>query len=599
MNARKPLIYLALFLVLGLVYYFYEYKGGAERQKESDLDKKALAFSADSVSAFHVLRRDSLGVDSLVLVHSPQTGWRITWPLAADADSAAVARLIRSAADAAVDRVVEDSAASLAPFGLDNPELILSLQVEGKPELRLALGAKNPTGSFIYAVNLDRPRRVLLLNSWTRTDLDKHATDLRDRKALHFASEQVESLSLERGASTLFSARLSDSGAWELNVPLAAPAESDSLKELLRAVEQTEALSFVDSLPDTGLKAFGLDSPALTLSLSGQKGEIERRLFFGSKDPGGNYYARRQGMENVYVLPAALVERLLLDPARLRDRALVHAVRERIDSLALARPGEAPVAARKDSAGVWSLLVPERSRADGSQVDGLLWDLKDLRARQFADPLPARLAAAFQQPLLTASVAAAGAVTRLEFARASAADSLVWVRVTGLPGVAAVDSSVLGRLDPGGRDLRYRKIFEFDTGTVNRVSLEYPDHKLEVEKKGDTWQLTAPEKAPAKEWKVQNLLWDIEGVNFESIVSESGADSLSQGFGKPSARVGLFKGDSLVAQAAFGDSLEAGRSVYLRRSGAARTFKVPMSLLRGLPAKADDLKSDEPKPEQK
>lgn len=596
MNARKPLIYLALFLALGLVYYFYEYKGGEGRKKEDDLAKKALVFQADSVSSFRVLRVDSLGADSLVLTREAG-GWRITCPLDAPADSAAVARLLHSAADAPVDRVVEDSAAGLAAFGLDRPGLTLSVQLSGadKPPLGLFLGNKNPTDSYVYAISADKPRRVVLISSWVRTDLDKRAEDLRDRKALHFNSTEIESLSLERGGSTVFSARRADSGGWELTAPLAAPAEGDSLKELLLSLEQAEALSFIDSLPADGAKAFGLEAPALTLSLSGQKGEVERKLFIGNKNPAGDYYARRQGMANFYVLPASLVERLTLDPARLRDRALVRAVRERIDSLAFAQSGGKALVLRKDSAGVWNLRAPETFRADGSRVDGLLWDLKDLRARRFVDQPEPKALAALDNPVLSVTVAVSGGAARLDFARLNPTDSLVFVRVSSVPGLVLVDSAALGKLAPGVEELRYRKIFEFDTGAVDRVRLEYADKKIMLEKKDEAWKMTAPEKAAAQDWKAQNILWDLEGVNFESVASESGADSLTQGFGKPRLRVALLKGDSLVAQAAFGDSLPGGKSTLLRHSGDRRTFRVGKSLLDGLPSKVEDLKAEEKK----
>jgi hypothetical protein len=298
-------------------------------------------------------------------------------------------------------------------------------------------------------------------------------------------------------------------------------------------------------------------------------------------------------MDNLYLLPRALVDRLRPEPSRLRDRALVHAAPERIDSLVLIQHAGTLVLAR-DSSGAWSIRSPERDRADGSRVEGLLWDLKDLRARGFIEKPSPKNEKALDNPELCVVLGVAGGTTRLTFARLSPADSLACVRVEGETGLAVLDSLALGRLHPGLEDLRYRKILKLDTGAISRVRLEYPQSTIELVRKDTVWSIIRPEKAPAPGWKVQNMLWDLAGMDYAGVVAADGADSLSRGFGRPALRVSLFKADSLAACVAFGDSLPRGR-VYLRRGGDPRTFSVDRKVLDGLPAKVEALKEE---PEQ-
>lgn len=590
MSARKPLIYLAVFILLGLVYYFVEHRGGEARRQAGELANKALVFPADSVEFFCLVGGG--GADSVALLRSG-TGWRIVFPLDAPADSASVARLLRSAADARIDRVVEDSAADLTVFGLDSPTVSLALRtVNADSVLRLYLGGKNPTGSYVYAAEGSRPRRVVLLNSWIEGDLKKSAPELRDKKILHFRSADIGRLTLRRGAETALSLRRPENGGWIIETPYGAPADPDSVRNLLQAFEDAVALDFVDTLSAAGPAALGLAEPGLTLVLSDEQGGASHTLYVGSRTVTGDYHARREGMDNVYVLAAHLVERLSGDLSRFRDRALVRALRDRIDSLTLTRPGET-VCLVKDEDGAWKIVHPRGARADGARVDGLLWDLKDLRAARFVDTPGDALESAFSRPSLSVELGVDGVVTRLDFARLSPRDSLAYVRVSDLHGAAALDSSAPGRLSLGFDDLVSRRALDFDAAAVDRVRLEYPDRTIEMVKEGESWSLTEPVRAPARGWKAQNILWDLESLDFRSVVSESGSDSLAYGFGEPSLRLALLKGDSLAASAAFGGACDGDREVYLRVAGDSRTFAVDRRALEGLPSDEAELKQED------
>ncbi|MBN2289823.1 MAG: DUF4340 domain-containing protein, partial [Candidatus Glassbacteria bacterium] len=188
MNVKKVLVFLLVFICMAAFYYFYEYKGGEVRKEREELGKKALVFSPDSLESLRIfaLAEESSATDTVSLVRE-QGRWRLSSPVQAEADSQAVARLLSAAGSATLDRVVEDSAAQLSVFGLEHPRLVLEVAPQGaQTPLRLMLGSKNPTGSYIYAANSLDPGRVILLNNWLYSDLDKSPHELRDKKVLHF-----------------------------------------------------------------------------------------------------------------------------------------------------------------------------------------------------------------------------------------------------------------------------------------------------------------------------------------------------------------------------------------------------------------------------
>lgn len=595
MSTKKPFIYLGIFVALALFYYFYEHKGGEARKQREEMENKALVFSADSVESFRVTSRPEDGNQyGTVRLEHTSDGWRITEPLSIAADSQGVARLLNSVRNTSLNRVVEDSAADLTIFGLDKPQLTLELFLASTDSsLKLVMGNKNPTKSYIYASNASRPRRVILLNSWVLSDLNKSADDLRDKQVLHLDKDLVKKITVEERGSGKLALGKSEN-TWQIEMPLAVPADRDSVDKLLESLGDARTEGFIDTVSQKDLKRYGLEPPVLTVKLFEGEGGPVHLLHVGEQDSAGNYYARREGQENVFLVEEELVERLKSEPAGFRDRSLVSKPKESISKLTLIAP-EQIVTAVKDTAGDWSLTEPEKARADDSMIDGLLWDLKDLKANRFIQSPSRAVERAFRAPFLEIVFSDEESETRLTFARPSplAKDSLVYVKSSQFEDLAAVDSADASRLVKSFHDLRYKKILDFDIGDITRIALEFPSQRIELEKHGEEWSVTVPEKAQAKRWKVQNLLWDLSDLVFTRIVSESGSDSVNLGFTSPNLSVALWQQDSLAAAVTFADSIPGSDGIYLRAGGAPEIYGVEKSVFRGIPATLEELKEEE------
>ena len=599
MNIKKPLIFLGIFILMAVFYYFYEYKGGQQRQEREELGKKVLVFSPDSLESFNIvaIKQDSSAADTVSLSMA-QGRWRLNYPVAADTDSQAVARLFSAAANASMNRVVEDSAGDLSMFGLEEPRLTFEvLPLNAETPLRLFLGNKNPDESYIYAANSERPHRVILLNTWLFSDLHKSPHDLRDKKVLHFQNEQVEKLVLETAGKE--SLRLErEEGDWYLRAPLDAPADRDSVKAILKELEEAQADSFIDDPAVIDPKTFGLSPPSLILKLFQENEQAVRLLYIGKRQSAdGPYYARREGQENVCLVEEALVNRLTPETSSLRDRRITRTPKDAITRFRL-EYSDRFVAALKSEKGDWSLIEPDSTRADDSQVDGLLWDLKNLQAVSFVEELKPSLQRAFENPFLRLGYEtddSSAVAVELTFAGSPEQDLLVYVRVSGRQEqVAAVETEKTRGLMKSFHDLRYKKILDFDTGEIRRIRLEYEQDTLELAKKDDKWLLVSAEEVETKEWKVQNLLWDLSGMEFTRVLSPQAARRYSLGLESPALRVSLWSDDKQpVYRIAFADSIPDSEEIHLSVEEDHRVFAVEQSLYRGLPKSAGDLKKEE------
>ncbi|MBW7996070.1 MAG: DUF4340 domain-containing protein [Candidatus Glassbacteria bacterium] len=591
MSDRRPLIYLGIFAALALGYYFYEHKGGIERSEREEQQKKALQFSPDSAAAFRIISRtDSAGQkpDTLRLERGAD-GWLLARPIQAEADSEAVARLLRSAAGASRNRVVVDSAADLSIFGLDSPQLSFAVTTADGGEQALHLGSKNPGDTYIYALNPEQPQRVVLLNSWLLGDLDRTVFQLRDKSLLEFDKDEVDRLVVRRpGAENLELVR--GGGRWRMESPEAMIAELDSVDAIIEKLAGAEAEGFVDTLPEEGAAVYGLDQPVMSVEIRGGGGALYG-LVFGSRDVDGSYYAARLGAEDkIFLAGADLFDLLAGDPARLRDMALVGVDRDSVTSVSYSGDSGSWTAER-DSAGDWSFAEPSGVRLDKAGLDNFLWDLRDLRARAFIARPPAAVQRALDSPAFTVSFSANGDTGRVSFAPAEG-DTLYCASSNAFPGVALVDSSAAAKLNQSLHSMQDRKVVDFETSGADRVRIERSGQPaIELAGEGGEWEVTTPREQDAAGWKVQNLFWDLIDIEFERVLGESASDSSAFGFDSPVAAVSIWQGDSLVARVALGDSLagEASALVALRTLGDGRTFAVDAGILAEIPDSIEDL----------
>jgi len=86
---------------------------------------------------------------------------------------------------AKIDREIDPNPKAPADFGLDKPAADLTLTLKDGKKLGLALGAKNPTGVWVYASEHGKPA-VFVLGESVLRDATRPVADFRDRTILAF-----------------------------------------------------------------------------------------------------------------------------------------------------------------------------------------------------------------------------------------------------------------------------------------------------------------------------------------------------------------------------------------------------------------------------
>jgi uncharacterized protein DUF4340 len=145
-----PTIVMAALLAgLGAYLYFVEFPTERQKLRADTQAKKLLPFEERAITGLTI--HASAGGPDIVLAPDDKRTWTITAPIQTDADAREVGDLLRALLLGTVTRVVEEQAASLAPFGLEHPPVMLTI-VAGDRRETLSLGDIGPISSTLYAM---------------------------------------------------------------------------------------------------------------------------------------------------------------------------------------------------------------------------------------------------------------------------------------------------------------------------------------------------------------------------------------------------------------------------------------------------------------
>ncbi len=436
----------AVFVVLLAFVYFYEIKGGEERRQAAEKSKQLFVFQDGDAQQIELLR----GSAALVL-DKGTSGWNLSEPMTDGADQEAVERYLRNLRECEREKVVVDSAAAsaeqAAQYGLDAPRLKVRLQTADGAEQVVAFGADSPTDRFTYAqIQGDNPE-IFVVRAWRFDNLDKQAFDLRDRRVLAFAKDEVQQVQRWGAGGAVVLAHTEP--GWQLREPVSARADADAIDALLDKIDQAEIEAFIAEDPDTAaLAGYGLGERASQVELALLVGadRAEKRLAIGGADQQGRWYARDASRPQVFLVDSTLVQELTKSIADLRDKKPLRFARDQVERIVLARGAATAFAADKDTSGVWHLSEPGGRDAKSWKLNSLLSDLEQLEVADFAEQLPAEAASAF-------SIELRGAEQTVLAARFSQAAGISYLQQEGDDAVYIVSGDDFAELDLGLDDV--------------------------------------------------------------------------------------------------------------------------------------------------
>jgi len=386
MNRKYLQTLIALALLAGLwgaFTYYGRKKSASGAKSKSASSQKIFPLKSGQVVAFTLTPEDGKAVTCT----RNGKGWEITDPEKLAADSSAVEGLLSSLTSATADEVVSENPASLKEFGLDPPQTTLEVRTDATPqEFTLRLGGSTPTSSGIYA-QVAGQQRVITLASFLKASLEKNLFDLRNKKVVTLASDDIQRMDVAAGKDSYQLVKNSD-GLWNLTLPPPVRADHFAVQGLVDELGNASMQSIVEeSKKDLG--KYGFSNPTLTLHLSGPAGG--QTLILGRKD-GDNYYAMNTAEGPVFTLASSFLTQFQKSPSDLRSKDLFTFSTFEAKKVTVQGPkGSHVFVQHKDNK--WEQTEPASMAVSGDKMQTLLQDLRDLSAQSFPQKNPTDLAA--------------------------------------------------------------------------------------------------------------------------------------------------------------------------------------------------------------
>jgi hypothetical protein len=364
---RSTVVALAVLAAFAGYIYWYE------REPVSDAEgEKIFEVEKESIERIELQRSPE---SEPVVLEKGEKGWRLTSPIAADADEAELDLLLQNLETMEFERAVaKASAVKLADFGLDPAKIEVRFRTKGGGTRSLAFGSDTPTPSNQYA-RRDGGEDVLVVASHLSMNFDKSAWDLRDKAV--FALEGApgaKRIEIEQGEGKLTLARQGE--LWFVLEPRSR-ADRNRVSGIASRVRTAEAKEIVAETSGE-LATYGLEEPSrrIRVELEGE-GSPSIELLIGSQK-GSDYYARNPARPEVFVIASDLVEEVAAPLAEIQSKKLFDYSTFEAKRVRLEAKGEAARELEKGDGEdkKWRETAPSPGRdLDTTAVEDLLYAL--------------------------------------------------------------------------------------------------------------------------------------------------------------------------------------------------------------------------------
>jgi len=308
MKPQGLLIAVAVLAALGGVVWYSNKKQEAAT-KTGDSSNKLLTIPNDQFQEVRIRK-----VTGQVIDLKNQDGhWMMIQPVAARADSDNANSIVSNLANLNSDKVIDESAGDLKPYGLNDPTLDISVtRKDGKTD-QLLVGDDVPTGSGAYAKLAGSPK-VVTIGSFVKSSLDKTPDDLKDKHLLVVDTDKITRVELAaKGPAVEFGKNAQNE--WQIVKPNPMRADGTKVDQLVSKLK--DAKMDPPKVDPENAKKFAAGTKVGVATITDASGNQSLEIH---KDKGGDYYAKSSVVDGVYKVPADVGQALDKDMEEFRNK---------------------------------------------------------------------------------------------------------------------------------------------------------------------------------------------------------------------------------------------------------------------------------------
>ena len=281
------------------------FRSGMDKQLKDLRDKTIINFEDNDV---HTVELHGDGKD--IRLTQKDDNWSVEQPGPYAADTATVRSFLSTVRSMRAVDFPTDQPTDLAPYGLDQPRLTVSLFLgKDKTERTLLLG-KETDKKEVYVQERGRPT-VYTVSEWVFRDVNKNVGDFRDKTLLAFDREKIRAVEVKRSDGGLFKLVRGDDKQWRVEGREGKPAET-TISQYLGDLHDLKGYDIAADHP-ADLGQYGLDKPLLSLTIVGEDSKPIGTIVLGehqTEDAKKEYTAMTESGPTVFLVRDYLVTRL-------------------------------------------------------------------------------------------------------------------------------------------------------------------------------------------------------------------------------------------------------------------------------------------------
>ncbi len=365
---RKTLIMLVLAVLLAGYVYFYEIKGGEERQAVKDQMEKLVPLKKDSIDVL-----DIRGTKGHFHLTKSNGEWWFDTPVKTQADKNTVSGFLSTLTAAKKIRTFNADKKEWAKYGLREPFFNINAWA-GTQHDSIRLGDNSGIGSNVFAGKGDS--LIYLTAASLKSGVNKSLFDWRDKRVLLFNRAAVNEIRLKNPQGN-FNLVL-ENGKWKLTAPMKTEADESTVNGLLNKLNSGR-MKAVENENAQSLKSFKLNKPAYSLSFFEGSNKTEARIILSSVT-NSKVFAKDNVRPMVFSLDKDFTKALDKTLFDFRNKKLNDATVTGADRIDWALNGQIN-SVTKDSSGSW--ISSARDTLETFKINNLLNAIANLKVTAF------------------------------------------------------------------------------------------------------------------------------------------------------------------------------------------------------------------------
>ena len=284
------------------------------------------------------------------------------------------------------------------------------------------------------------------------------------------------------------------------------------------------------------------------------------------------------------------------EEAKRQAQSVVKFERNKINGIIIQNGDEKIEMRRRDNR--WRLETPIKDQTDSSLIENLLSDLENwqrdetISAKEIEVDKNKLTEYGLNKPKLRLKLLGQDRPPEILFGKDAALEGKMYVRFENSKETFLAGQSVKKDIDKKPEEFRDRKLTDLITAQVSRIILKTPAGEMELQKKGDHWEIVKPLRARGDDQKINDLIAKITTARIQQFVADDHGDLRPYGLAEPRGAITLFtQADKPGQLLQIGGIPEKEKDqTYVRFALRGFVYTVPKKIEEILNTKPDDLR---------